>query len=527
MGTLWNKFRKVSKQSSSVLIQSQVNTDKKIPLRSALQENLQKIKEALGNSSDLVIREFHMGLEGSIRAAIVYADGMADTKDILEVLMAEMKETRIHQGVNTSENPVQLLKNYSLSVGGVKAVQDLEALLIAVLSGDTVILLDGQTEGLIASQKGWKDRSVSEPESQSVVRGPREGFTETLRTNTALIRRKIKDPNLWLETMQIGRVTRTNVGIMYIKGIVNDKILKEVRTRLERIDLDAVLESGYIEELIQDETWTPFPTVFNTERPDVVAASLLEGRVAILVDGTPFVLMVPALFVQFYQASEDYYQRADFATLLRVLRFISFFIALLVPSFYIAVTTYHQELLPTPLLIGLASQREGVPFPAFIEALLMEITFEILREAGVRMPKTIGQSVSIVGTLVIGQAAVEAGLVSAAMVIVVSITAISNFVFPSFNMGIAIRMLRFGLMGLAASFGLYGITIGLIALVLHLCSLRSFGVPYMSPFAPFNASDHKDTIFRFPQWALISRPRLISQNNVIRQRQRSTPKPEG
>ena len=229
---------------------------------------------------------------------------------------------------------------------------------------------------------------------------------------------------------------------MFIKGIVNDKVVEEVRKRLDRIDIDGILESGYIEELIQDETYTPFPTVYNTERPDVIAAGLLEGRIAILVDGTPFVLLVPALFTQYFQSAEDYYQRSDFG-LLRMLRYLALFIALLGPSLYIAITTFHQEMLPTALLISLAAQREGVPFPAFIEALMMEVTFEILREAGVRMPRAVGQAVSIVGALVIGQAAVEAGIVSAAMVIVVSITAIANFSFPSFNMAISIRILRF------------------------------------------------------------------------------------
>ena len=313
---------------------------------------------------------------------------------------------------------------------------------------------------------------------------------------------------------------------MYLNGIVNDKLVEEARIRLGRIDIDAVFESGNIEELIQDETFTPFPTLYNTERPDVIAAGIMEGRIAILVDGTPFVLMAPALFTQFYQSAEDYYQRADFATLLRLLRYVCFFISLLAPSLYIAITTFHQELLPASLLISLAAQREGIPFPAFIEAVVMEITFEILREAGVRLPKTVGQAVSIVGALVIGQAAVEAGLVSPAMVIIVAITAISNFVIPSFNMGITIRILRFLLMLIAASFGLFGVTVGLIAIVLHLCSLRSFGIPYMSPMAPFILADQKDTIFRFPQWALYARPRLISQKNNIRENNASSNKPE-
>jgi spore germination protein KA len=258
----------------------------------------------------------------------------------------------------------------------------------------------------------------------------------------------------------------------------------------------------------------------------VVAACLLEGRVAILVDGSPFILVVPSLFIQSFQAAEDYYQRADISSLLRLLRIVCLGIALLGPSFYIAVTTYHQEIFPTRLLINLAAQREGVPFPAFIEAMIMEITFEILREAGIRMPRAVGQAVSIVGALVLGQAAVEAGIISASMVIVVSITAIANFVFPAYNMAISVRMLRFGMMFLAASFGLYGVTLGLIALLLHLNSIRSFGIPYMAPFSPFIVADQKDSIIRFPLWGLFSRPRLINQNNEMREQKSSLAKPK-
>jgi spore germination protein KA len=303
---------------------------------------------------------------------------------------------------------------------------------------------------------------------------------------------------------------------MYLKGIANDKTVSEVQSRLNRISIDAILESGYIEELIQDETYSPFPTVYNTERPDAVAGAILEGRIAILVDGTPFVLVVPALFVHFLQASEDYYQRADIATLIRFLRYFSFFLALLTPSLFIAITTFHQEMLPTQLLISLASQREGVPFPALVEAVMMEITFEVLREAGVRLPRAVGSSISIVGALVIGQAAVEAGIISA-------LTAISSFVSPNFNMSISVRILRFIFMLLGASFGLFGIILGLIVMVLHLNSLRSFGIPYLAPFAPFILKDQKDGIIRLPHWALSSRPRLISQNNIKRE---DTPSPK-
>lgn len=491
-----------------------------LPLTPDLTGNIERIQSSFGYSTDLVIRKFALGSRVMLRAAFIYIDGLNASKDVLEVLMNRLREDPWIEGWHSSEHPLQLLQDVAVSVGETRLVMDFDSVYAAVLSGDAVLLVEGQGEGLVTGQKNWKDRGIKEPSSQSVIRGPKDGFTETFRTNTALIRRKIKDPNLWLENKVIGRVTRTDVGIMYIQGIVNEQVLKEVRTRLDKIDIDSILESGYIEELIQDQTLTPFPTVFNTERPDTVAASLLEGRVAILVDGTPFVLVAPSLFPQFYQASEDYYHRADFASLIRFIRYICIFIALLAPSLYIAITTFHHELLPTSLLIGLAAQREGVPFPAFVEAVIMEITFEILREAGVRMPRAIGQSVSIVGTLVIGQAAVEAGLVSPAMVIVVSITAISNFVIPAFNMAISLRILRFLFMLLAASFGLFGITVGLIGLVLHLCSLHSFGVPYLSPFAPLKVGDHKDTLFRFPQWALIKRPHLISQRNKIRQSKR-------
>lgn len=501
-GRKTRKNSKHTKYANKILNQ---NSSHKELISTSLEQNLQEIMNTYGHSTDLVVRRLEFGKDGTIPIGLIYIDGLTDSKDILEALMQDLFQVYSLEATN-QQDPLSFIKDRVLSIGQVKEANAFETLYKAIASGDTVILLDGNSNGLISSNKNWKERSITEPATQTVIRGPREGFTETMRTNTSLLRRKIKDPNLHLENKTIGRVTQTDVSIMYIKGIVNEKVLQEVRDRLDQIKIDGILESGYIEELIQDAKFSPFPTIYNTERPDTVAAGLLEGRVAILVDGTPFVLLVPHLFSQFFHSSEDYYQRADFVTLIRIIRYIGLFIALLAPSLYIAITTFHQELLPTALLIGLAAQREGVPFPAFVEALAMEVTFEILREAGVRMPKAIGQSISIVGTLVIGQAAVEAGLVSAAMVIIVSITAISNFIIPAFNLAISVRMIRFGFMGLAASFGLYGIFIGLVALVLHLCSLRSFGMPFMAPFAPFILQEQKDTIFRLPQWALLTRP---------------------
>ncbi|MDK2933590.1 MAG: spore germination protein [Clostridiales bacterium] len=507
------------------------NKNHKGLLKECLQENIKIVKETLGESSDIVIREFHAGEGGKFHLGVMYTDGLADKKlvqdFILEALMLDLRKIDIDSSVLLKKNSFEILKDLVLPVGEMKEISDFDNFFTHLLSGNTVILMDGYGKGLVVNSRGWEERGVQEPSSQTVVRGPKDGFTETLRINTALIRRRIKDPNLWIETKPIGRRTKTDVAVVYIKEVANDKIVEEVHKRLDNIDIDGILESGYIEELIQDETFTPFPTMINTERPDIVAAGLLEGRIAILVDGTPFALLLPALFVHFFQASEDYYQRFDIGTLLRMLRYLSFFLTLLVPSVYVAATTFHQEMLPTPLLISLAAQREGVPFPAVVEAMMMEVTFEILREAGVRMPRAVGQAISIVGALVLGEAAVQAGIVSPVMVIVVSITAISSFVSPTFNMAIATRIIRFIFMLLAATFGLYGIAVGLLAMALHLCSLRSFGIPYMSPMAPLIAADQRDTIIRFPHWAFFKRPRLINQKDMTRQQRliKAKPKP--
>lgn len=480
-------------------------------LNLALQDNIDQLQHIFGNSGDLIVRELTFGDTPEVHMAFVYLDGMADRTSVYR-LIESISNQAVQEGWTTSTDVLSLSR---ITIGDIRTQTDFEAIQESILSGETVIFTDRENQAISVDTVGFEHRNVTEPISQTVVRGPQEGFTETLQTNVALIRRKIKDPNLWMEVNPIGRITKTKVAIMYMNGLVKESTLQEVRSRLQRIDIDGILESNYIEEFIQDKTFTVFPTINNSERPDVVAASLLEGRVAILIDGTPFVLLVPALFTQFLQSAEDYYHRSDFG-LLRLLRYLAFLISLFGPSTYIAVTTFHQEMLPTALLISLASQREGIPFPAFIEALIMEVTFELLREASIRMPRAIGTAISIVGALVLGQSAVEAGLVSPAMVIVVSITAIAGFIFPSFDIGISARVLRFGFMGLAASFGFYGMFLGMIALVLHLCHLQSFGVPYMSPFAPFSKSDQKDNVIRVPWWKMYTRPDVLVRHNKTR-----------
>ncbi|WCR26238.1 spore germination protein [Paenibacillus thiaminolyticus] len=485
------------------------------PLAVTLEKNVQKVKETLGHSSDLIVREIWAGGRSDRKVAILYMDGLTDSRMVQDSIVRAITDNDTIQ--NTQDRSAETdyftaLKEYTLSISNLKEITDYQELLHRLLSGDTIVLLDRCDRGLAAATAGGEEREVQAPEDQTVVRGPRDAFTENLRTNTALVRRKVKTPNLWVETKTIGTVSHTNVAVMYIKGTADDQVVGEVHRRLDGIQLAGILESGIIEELIEDRTLSPFPTMYNTERPDVVAAGLIEGRVAILVDGTPFVLLVPALFIQYFHADEDYYHRTDFG-LIRLLRMIAFFIALLGPSLYIAITTFHHEMLPTALMISIAAGREGVPFPAFFEALIMETTFELLREAGVRMPRAIGQAVSIVGALVIGQAAVEAGLVSPGMVIVVAITAISNFSFPAYNMGIAVRILRFPLMALAAVAGLYGIFIGLGLMLVHLCGLKSFGVPFMAPFAPYNRFDQKDALIRLPKIGLSQRAQSIGTKN--------------
>lgn len=502
-------------------------TQQSARLHYELQHNVQHIRQVLGNSGDLVVREMPVGTNEQLHAAILYTDGLVDTTSIqnaiIEALMSEIDQDALEEAIRSDANMLNYLKNHALAVDRIDETDTFEVLVQSLLSGNVIFMLDGHNRGLYINLSQSEHRAIMEPAVESVVRGPRESFTESLRTNTALIRRKIKDQNLWLNNRTIGRISKTEVAVMYLKGIADDHVVEQVHNRLDKIDIDGILESGYIEAYIQDSKYSPFPTIYNTERPDVIAAELLEGKVAILVDGTPFVLVVPALFISFLHSAEDYYQRADISSLIRILRFIGVFISLLAPSLYIAITTFHQEMLPTQLLIGLASQREGIPFPAFIEALMMEIVFEVLREAGLRMPRAVGQAVSIVGTLVIGQAAVEAGIVSAAMVIVVSITAIASFIYPALNMSIAMRMLRFPLMALAASFGMFGIFLGLMALLLHLSSLKSFGVPYTAPFSPFIPDDLKDTLIRKPLWLMNTRPRLISRHNVFRQSKKAPP----
>ncbi|GLX67812.1 spore germination protein [Paenibacillus glycanilyticus] len=495
-----------------------------------LDSNLERLHRFLGGGEDIVCRTLEHRSFNRTRYALLYIDGIVDGVAISTMLLGLLEDANASYTETEGAGEPNLYRHLterSIAIGKLSDVNTIEQAGYAMLEGCSVLLVDGCLRAIVMDTTGGETRAVEEPSSQTVIRGPKEGFTENLRTNTSLIRRIIKSPDLRFEYKMIGRQTRTNVAVVYLEGIAEREVINEVHRRLDKIDIDGVLESGYIEEFIQDRAFTPFPLLQNTERPDAACGALLEGQVVIMVSGTPFSLIAPVTFAKFFQSSEDYYQRYDIATFLRIIRMTSFFISMLLPSLYIAITTFHQEMLPTSLLISLAAQREGIPFPALLEAFLMEITFEILREAGVRMPRIIGPAISIVGALVLGQAAVQAGIISAAMVIVVSFTAIASFVIPAVNMGIAARLIRFVLMILAGTFGLFGIMSGLMLLLAHLCGLRSFGKPYMMPFSPFVASNMKDVLIRVPWWAMRKRPtNIASDSNKFREGAGQKPRPD-
>ncbi|URZ04565.1 spore germination protein [Clostridium felsineum] len=494
-----------------------------LKLSSNLTKNIDTLKNIMGLSSDIIYREFSFGSKMHFNAALIFLKGMTEKKTINETIMNSfMYSDKINSLENNISNKIlDILKDRLISVGDVKENDNINELIASCLSGNTIFLLDGSNKALIVETQGWKSRGIQEAKTDAVVRGPREAFCETLSTNMTLIRRKIKNPNLTFENMRIGKQTDTDICIVYLKGVVNQKLIDEVHTRLNRINTDSILESGYIEQFIEDEPFSIFPTVGNSEKPDIIAAKILEGRIAILIDGTPFVLTVPLLFLEGFQSSEDYYSRPFYASFIRLLRFISFSLSILAPVTYVVLSTFHQELIPTTLLFTMASSHEGVPFPAFLEALLMMIAFEILREAGIRLPRNVGQAVSIVGALVIGEAAVAAGLVGGIMVVVVALTAIASFVVPSYIDVTSI--LRLLLLFLGAFLGIYGVGIGILAILVHLVSLRSFGAPYLSPFAPVTPRDLKDTFVRFPLWSMITRPRVIGWNNLKRRKNGNKP----
>lgn len=496
-----------------------------IKISNSLIENINVINKILGNNTDLVTRNFTLGKTDVKPAALFYFDNLIDPKHIDSNIIQPLLTDSYISGLNTGSEIIEEIKTGNLiSRAEIKKAEDMKVLIEGLLAGETVLLINEIEIAYVISAKGYDYRKIDVSEVEPVVSGSKEAFIEVISVNLGLIRRRIHSPNLVFKSLKVGRETQTTVCVGYIKGICPNKLVTEIWSRINKIDIDGILGSNYIEEFINDEPFSIFPQIRNTERPDIASAALLEGRAVVIVDNTPIALIIPGEFVSLFHAADDYYNRYIFSSFVRFLRYLAAFIALTLPSFYIAITNYHQEMIPTNLLVSIISARTGVPLPNFAEAFIMEITFEILREAGVRLPKSMGQTVSIVGVLVIGQAAVQASIVSPIMVIVVSLTAIASFCIPQYNISHPIRMLRFPFMILSSILGIYGFILCLLFLLLHLCSIRSFGTPYFTPFAPLKLSDIKDSVIRAPIWASIKRPSETS-NNKNRMASDQMPKP--
>ncbi|WP_134682782.1 spore germination protein [Brevibacillus migulae] len=480
---------------------------------------LELLSQTFGNTADLATSKIMFGNQPAL---LVFLSSMTDAKLIAEKIIGPLA---ISKEMPKYEQNLETYCETMLRGIEYKISNKWQEIIHLMLAGFVALFVESSPCALVLKIQGSSYRSIEEPSTQTIVKGPKDGFTESADVNMSLIRRRILNPALRFESYTLGTETRTPVYLAYIEGIINPGILEEVRIRLNNMQTNAIFDTGIIEEFIADKTLTPFPLTYNTERPDSTAANLITGKVAIIAEGSPFVLILPATFNDFFQVSEDYYQPYMMASFIRIVRYAAFMLSLLLPATYVSIITYHHELLPTQLLISIMAQREGIPFPTVVEALLMELTFEILREAGIRMPRAVGMTVSIVGGLVIGQAAVEAGIISNIMVIIVALTAISSFVSPVYSFSMSSRLLRFSMILLGAFLGLYGVILGLMIMVGHLCSLRSFGIPYLAPLAPLVVADQNDVFIRSPMWAMKKRPYFLHTEDLIKQPRAESPSP--
>ncbi len=496
----WLKYRKVRRGNSPETTPADLTGD--------LNRERQEFEQILGKNNDIKFRTF---TAGNRKFLLLFVDGMVNMELLNRFVIAPIQQA----DCNALEGDLPQVASRVLGVCDLSFETSRQAAASVVLYGDAMLFMEGCCQAAAVGCKGFERRSVEQPQNETVVRGPKESFTENLRTNTTLLRRKIRSGDLTFEDFKKGRQTGTPICLVYMKNLTTHHLLQEVRRRIDKINIDMILETGYVEQLIEDHPMSIFSTLGYTEKPDVAAAKLLEGRVLILVDGTPFVLTAPYLLTEAFQNPEDYYEKPFYASLIRFFRIFAFLVSIFAPALFVALTTFHQELIPTALLFTMASAREGIPFTAFSETIVMLITFEVLREAGLRLPRAVGQTISIVGALVMGDAAVAAGLVGAPLVITVAFTAVCAFVVPVLNTQQTI--LRWLFLLAASVAGGLGIALGAIVLCIHLISLRSFDFPYLSPVAPLRSDDLKDSVVRAPLWLLRRRPVGMAPGNPVRE----------
>ena len=485
---------------------------KETPISKDLASNLSTLKNVFHQDRDVVIREFLLSPKNK-KAFVISIDGITDltviNENILGKLMVEVRKVSPDFELN-----MENIRTHLLTVNGVSSISTIENAISNILEGNSVLFLDGETTALSITAQAWEHRGVEKPQTENVVRGPHEAFSESIKVNIGLVRKRIKNPSLRVESMKVGRQTRTDICMVYIQGIAQEKVIQELKDRIGRIDLDAVLTAGYLEDFISDAPFSIFPTVGNTETSDTFAAKILEGRVGVFCDGSPIALTVPFLFVEGMHVREDYYSRPYYSTFIRFLRAVSWHASIFLPSFYVAIIGFQLSVLPKRLLFSIAQSRAGIPFPAWVEALLMMVIWEILKEAGVRIPKPAGASLSIVGALIIGEVAVSANLVGSLMVIIIAATGLMGYlVNPQID---AITLLRYPVLLASSLFGLYGLYTAYLFIIVHMASLQSFGVPYMSPIMPFEWKDMKDFIIRVPWFWMKTRPRFLSPGNPVR-----------
>ncbi len=472
------------------------NSNKIENIYSQIDANLKYIKTKYNTliNSDIITREFTLNTGSKqYKAFILYIDGMVDSQIlndfVLKPLMLKNKfcnneTSKIIVQKGKKSNIANFIQDCLIPQNNIKQQSSFKDIFSGVNSGNCALFVDTLSVGFDIDVKGFKQRSISKPENEIVIKGPHEAFVENMRTNTTLLRRFTNNENLIIENTKVGKITQTNCAICYIKDIANDALVAETKYRLNNLEIDSLLSAGELEQLLTDTNSLGVPKILVSERPDYAVKSLLQGRVIILINGSPYALILPAILIDFLTSPEDTNLKPQFANFLKVVRIISSFFALLLPGLYIAITNFHREIIPTELLFSILSSRQSVPFPIIVEILIMEISFEIIREAGLRVPSPIGPTLGIVGALVLGQAAVSAAIVSPILIIIVAITGMSSFAIPDFTFSFHLRFFRFVFILLGFLAGFLGIGMGLFIYISSLCDLETFGVSYTIPYAP-------------------------------------------
>ncbi len=461
---------------------------KTVPISPSITENMIRLREQFPNSSDLNKREMEIGKS---KILLLSCEGMINAQTLALSIVKPLSELSVDK-VYSGQDICDFIMHKSILSVEQREIFDFDTLFTAMMSGFVIILIEGEQIAFALAAHGFQFRSISEPTNEANELGPKEAFTEPLRINLSMVRRRIKSPKLRFELMSVGAQSKTDLCLIYLSDRASPKLIKEVRKKLKKINLDVILDSSYVRPYLENHPFSLFSSVGNTERPDVLCGKINEGRIAVLVDGSPYALVVPFLFSENFKSFDDYARRPYFSTFVRILKYISFYISFLLPGVYVAITTFHPELLPHSLLLSVASSEEVIPFSLMIEALFIYLVFEIMREAGIRLPSAVGHTIGIVGALVIGDAAVNAGLIGAPMVMIVAITAICAFSVPQLYE--PTTMLRFTFIIIGGITGLFGVALGAVAVSAIICSMNSMHVPMTAPLSPVDSRWITDSV---------------------------------